>query len=135
MTQAGKQPDRSRPMRGDNAVDQSFRTFLVELEAQGELIRFKKSVHPTQNMSAVEWKTYAELGKSSLFTNIEGHPGVVGQPIEHGGCHLGGGLSAISAENGSSPARASDAARHVSSSSTLSPPASVTPWLQRRPIG
>ena len=26
-------------------------------------------------MSAVEWKTYSELGKSSLFTNIEGHPG------------------------------------------------------------
>ncbi len=26
-------------------------------------------------MSAVEWKTYSELGRSSLFTNIEGHPG------------------------------------------------------------
>ena len=75
MTQAGKPSDRPRPMRGDNAIDQSFRTFLAELEARGELIRFKKPVHPTQNMSAVEWKTYAELGKSSLFTNIEGHPG------------------------------------------------------------
>ncbi len=56
-------------------VDQSFRPFLAELEAKGELIRFKKPVHPTRNMSAVEWKTYNELGKSSLFTNIEGHPG------------------------------------------------------------
>ncbi len=26
-------------------------------------------------MSAVEWKTYNELGKASLFTNIAGHPG------------------------------------------------------------
>jgi UbiD family decarboxylase len=26
-------------------------------------------------MSAVEWKTYNELGKSSLFTNIKGYPG------------------------------------------------------------
>ncbi|MGA9006033.1 MAG: UbiD family decarboxylase [Xanthobacteraceae bacterium] len=62
------------PRQGDN-LDQSYRTFLAELEARGELIRFQKPVHPTQNMSAVEWKTYAELGKASLFTNIEGHPG------------------------------------------------------------
>jgi 2,5-furandicarboxylate decarboxylase 1 len=58
-----------------NKIDQSYRTFLADLEEQGELIRFKKQVHPTRNMSAVEWKTYSELGKSSLFTNIEGHPG------------------------------------------------------------
>ena len=58
-----------------NKIDQSYRTFLADLEEQGELIRFKKPVHPTRNMSAVEWKTYSELGKSSLFTNIEGHPG------------------------------------------------------------
>ena len=61
--------------RTANRIDQSFRTLLAELEAQGELIRFKKPVHPTRNMSAVEWKTYSELGKASLFTNIEGHPG------------------------------------------------------------
>lgn len=61
--------------RGDGKIDQSYRTFLAELEAQGELVRFVKPVHPTRNMSAVEWKTYNELGKSSLFTNIEGHPG------------------------------------------------------------
>ena len=63
------------PMSGGNMLDQSFRTFLAELETRGELIRFKKSVHPTENMSAIEWKTYADLGKASLFTNIEGHPG------------------------------------------------------------
>ena len=62
------------PMAGDN-IDQSYRTFLAELEARGELVRFVKPVHPTRNMSAVEWKTYAEFGKASLFTNIDGHPG------------------------------------------------------------
>jgi UbiD family decarboxylase len=55
--------------------DQSYRTFLQALEAQGELVRFTKPVHPERNMSAVEWKTYSTLGKASLFTNIEGHPG------------------------------------------------------------
>ena len=55
--------------------DQSFRSLLRTLEAQGELIRFTKPVHPEHNMSAVEWRTYNELGKASLFTNIEGHPG------------------------------------------------------------
>ncbi len=57
------------------ATDQSFRSLLAALEAQGELVRFTKPVHPERNMSAVEWKTYRELGKSSLFTSIEGHPG------------------------------------------------------------
>jgi 2,5-furandicarboxylate decarboxylase 1 len=57
------------------ATDQSFRSLLAELEARGELVRFTKPVHPERNMSAVEWKTYGELGKSSLFTSIEGHPG------------------------------------------------------------
>ena len=58
--------------RAANKVDQSYRTFLADLEAQGELIRFEKPVHPTQNMSAVEWKAYSELGKSSLFTDVRG---------------------------------------------------------------
>src|SRR4051794_10995100 len=71
---APHQPPRQQA-RGANKIDQSYRTFLADLEAQGELIRFKKRVHPTRNMSAVEWKTYSELGKASLFTNIEGHPG------------------------------------------------------------
>ena len=55
--------------------DQSFRTLLKNLEQQGELIRFTKEVDPLTNMAAVEWKAYAELNKSSLFTNIKGHDG------------------------------------------------------------
>lgn len=55
--------------------DQSFRTFLGNLEQQGEMVRFTKEVDPLANMSAVEWKTYNERGKSSLFTNIKGYPG------------------------------------------------------------
>jgi 2,5-furandicarboxylate decarboxylase 1 len=73
MTSIDAQIDRS--VRDERRADQSYRTFLANLEAQGELIRFRKSVHPTLNMSAVEWKAYSELGKSSLFTNIEGHQG------------------------------------------------------------
>ena len=55
--------------------DQSIRTFLANLEQQGEMIRFNKEVDPLANMAAVEWKAYNELGKSSLFTNIKGHEG------------------------------------------------------------
>lgn len=55
--------------------DQSIRTFLGNLEQQGEMIRFNKEVDPLANMAAVEWKAYNELGKSSLFTNIRGHDG------------------------------------------------------------
>lgn len=54
--------------------DQSFRTLLRDLESRGELIRFTKRVHPDHNMAAVEWRAYNELGKASLFTNIDGHP-------------------------------------------------------------
>lgn len=55
--------------------DQSYRTFLQNLEQQGELVRFNKEVDPAQNMAAIEWKTYNELGKASLFTNLKGHNG------------------------------------------------------------
>jgi len=55
--------------------DQSYRTFLQNLEQQGELVRFTKEVDPAQNMAAIEWKTYNELGKASLFTNLKGHNG------------------------------------------------------------
>ncbi len=55
--------------------DQSFRTHLAALEKTGDLVRFDKEVDPELNLSAIEWKTYAEFGKSSLFTNIKGHPG------------------------------------------------------------
>ena len=60
---------------GGYSDDQSFRTFLSQLEEKGELVRFLKPVDPVENMSTVEWKTYNELGKASLFTNIAGHPG------------------------------------------------------------
>ncbi len=53
--------------------DQSYRTFLANLEQQGELIRFDKEVDPASNMAAIEWKAYNELGKASLFTNLKGH--------------------------------------------------------------
>lgn len=56
-------------------AEQSLRPHLRALEAAGELIRFTREVDPDTNMSAVEWKTYNELGKSSLFTAIAGHPG------------------------------------------------------------
>ena len=36
--------------------DQSYRTFLKNLEQQGELINFTKEVDPAENMSAIEWK-------------------------------------------------------------------------------
>jgi len=75
MTKPDMRAARESVGAGTNKIDQSYRTFLAELETRGELVRFKKPVHPLRNMSAVEWKTYNELGKSSLFTNIEGHPG------------------------------------------------------------
>lgn len=54
--------------------DQSYRTFLKNLEQQGELLRFTKAVDPLTNLSAVEWQAYRDLGKASLFTNVAGHP-------------------------------------------------------------
>jgi UbiD family decarboxylase len=55
--------------------DQSYRTFLKNLEQQGELLHFTKEVDPADNMSAIEWKAYNELGKASLFSNLKGHEG------------------------------------------------------------
>ena len=55
--------------------DQSYRTFLKNLEQQGELIHFTKEVDPAENMAAIEWKAYNELGKASLFSNLKGHDG------------------------------------------------------------
>ena len=57
------------------SLDQSYRTFLCDLEDNGELVRFTKPVDPEQNLAAIEWKTYSELGKASLFTNISGYSG------------------------------------------------------------
>ena len=66
--------DRHRAIMS-NVDDQSLRGFLAQLEKRHELIRFDKQVDPATNMAAVEWKSYDQLGKGSLFTNILGHPG------------------------------------------------------------
>src|ERR1700722_6948628 len=55
--------------------DQSIRTHLANLEQQGELIRFSAEIDPDSTMSAVGWRSFAERGKSCLFTNLKGHPG------------------------------------------------------------
>jgi UbiD family decarboxylase len=57
-----------------NLTDQSIRSFLQKLEQQGEMLRIDKEVDPATNLAAIEWKTYDELGKASLFTQIKGHP-------------------------------------------------------------
>ena len=36
-------------------------------------MRFSKEVDPAENMAAIEWKTYNEMGKAGLFTNLKGH--------------------------------------------------------------
>ena len=45
-------------------ADQSIRRHLLSLEQHGELIRFDREVDPDENLSAVSWKTFAELGKA-----------------------------------------------------------------------
>jgi len=55
--------------------DQSLRGHIRNLEQQGELIRIDAETDPRENVSAIGWKTYDSLGKSSLYTNLKGHPG------------------------------------------------------------
>ena len=55
--------------------DQSLRGHVSNLDQQGELVRFTKEVDPHHNLSALGWKTYDQMGKSSLFTNLAGFPG------------------------------------------------------------
>ena len=55
--------------------DQSLRNHVANLEQQGELIRITKEADPHQNVSAIGWKAYDRLGKSTLFTNLKGFPG------------------------------------------------------------
>ncbi len=55
-------------------ADQSIRRQLAALEQHGELLRFTKQIDPDENMSAVSWKSFSELGKSCLFENIKDHP-------------------------------------------------------------
>ncbi|PPR09118.1 MAG: Phenolic acid decarboxylase subunit C [Alphaproteobacteria bacterium MarineAlpha11_Bin1] len=63
--------------------DQSLRAHVANLEQQGELIRITKEVDPHKNVSAIGWKAYDRLGKSTLFTNLRGFPGweIVNQVI------------------------------------------------------
>ena len=63
--------------------DQSLRAHVANLEQQGELIRITKETDPHKNVSAIGWKAYDRLGKSTLFTNLKGFPGweVVNQVI------------------------------------------------------
>lgn len=58
-----------------NLQDQSLRGFIERLERANEIVRIKKEVDPAENMGAVQWKTYDELGKATFFENIKGHPG------------------------------------------------------------
>jgi len=55
--------------------DQSLRAHVANLEQQGELIRITKEAHPHENVSAVGWKAYDQLGKATLFTKLAGYPG------------------------------------------------------------
>jgi len=63
--------------------DQSLRVHVKNLEQQGELLRITKEVDPHENLSAIGWKAYDRLGKSTLFTNLKGFDGwqVVNQVI------------------------------------------------------
>ncbi len=75
-TAQGTRPERElSPIRKLSNSDQSYRSYLADLEVRGELVRVDKPVDPVTNMSAVEWKAYNDLGKATLFTNITGHPG------------------------------------------------------------
>ena len=55
-------------------MDQSIRGYLANLEQQGELVRFRKEVDPLDNLTAIGWKAYDQLGKASLFDNLKGFP-------------------------------------------------------------
>jgi 2,5-furandicarboxylate decarboxylase 1 len=70
-----KREEAQKHVAARNVFDQSIRGFLDALERKGDMVRFEAEVDPEASMSAVEWKTYDRLGKSSLFTNIKGYPG------------------------------------------------------------
>ena len=53
--------------------DQSLRAHVANLEQQGELIRITKEADP-HSVSAIGWKAYDRLGKSTLFTNLKVSP-------------------------------------------------------------
>ena len=55
--------------------DQSLRGHIANLEQQGEMIRITDEVDPHENLTAVGWKAFDRLQKSTLFTNLKGFPG------------------------------------------------------------
>ena len=55
-----------------NIRDQSLRGYLEKLDKSGELLRITKEVNPAENMGAIQWKAYNELGKATYFNNIIG---------------------------------------------------------------
>ncbi len=55
--------------------DQSLRGHVANLEQRGDVVRFDAEVDPHENLSALGWKTFDQLGKASLFTNLKGFPG------------------------------------------------------------
>lgn len=71
----GKKKDAGRAPGGSNLQDQSIRGYLQKLERAGEMVRVEKEVDPATNLSAIEWKTYDELGKATYFANLKDHPG------------------------------------------------------------
>jgi 2,5-furandicarboxylate decarboxylase 1 len=63
---------KSAPTR--NPQDQGIRSYLEKLEKTGEMVRVTKEVDPATNLSAIEWKTYDQHGKATIFDNVKGHP-------------------------------------------------------------
>ena len=63
-----------KPAPARNPQDQGIRTFLEKLEKTGEMVRVTKEVDPSSNLSAIEWKTYDQHGKATIFDNVKDHP-------------------------------------------------------------
>ena len=55
-------------------ADQSIRGHIQSLLQSGDMVRYTKEVDPDETLSAVSWKTFAQLGKACLFENVKGHP-------------------------------------------------------------
>ena len=60
-----------KPAPARNPQDQGIRTFLEKLEKTGEMVRVTKEVDPSSNLSAIEWKTYDQHGKATIFDNVK----------------------------------------------------------------
>ncbi len=54
-------------------ADQSIRGHIAALLRSGDMVRYTKEVDPDETLSAVSWKTFAQLGKACLFENVKGH--------------------------------------------------------------